>query len=400
MKVKTKIRGWFYSLMFTSVSVFDRAPYKSIAMNGWVLDEKGEKMSKSLGNVVWAKDALEKLGADALRLYYCWESSPWEQQNFSFKVAEEVRAALNILWNTLLFFETYSKENFSFILENLKIEDKWILSRLNSTIKEVTNHLENFEFEKAGRKILNFVVEDLSRTYVKIIRDRAWIYSNERSVPLSVLKVCLISVAKILAPISPFISEEIYQRLEGNYNKSVFEAGWPLVDEKAIDKKIEEEFEYAKEFLEGVLAAREKAKIKIRQPLKEAYIPFDIGEAKILIEILANIKEVKVGVKEGLVEVETKFGKVYLNTNLDQELIEEGLFRELIRAIQEERKRRKMNVWDKISLKFDESETILNILERFGDRLIEEVGADSIIVEDIERGKEVELGNFKIKFDF
>ena len=395
-----QIRGWFYSLMFTSVAVFDRAPYRAVAMNGWVLDEKGEKMSKSLGNVVWAKDALEKLGADVLRLYYCWESPPWEQQNFSFKIAEEVRAALNILWNTLLFFETYSKENFTFTLENLKAEDKWILSRLNSTIKEVTNHLENFEFEKAGRKILNFVVEDLSRTYVKLIRDRAWIYSNERSVPLSVLKVCLTNVSKMLAPISPFISEEIYQRLEGNYEKSVFEAGWPSVDEKYIDKKLEEEFEYAKEFLEGILASREKAKIKIRQPLREAYIPFDIGEAKILIQTLANVKEVKVGSKEGLVETETKFGKVYLNANLDKELIEEGLFRELVRAIQEERKKRKMNVWDKIILKIDESEVALNILEKFGEKLMEEVGAESILVEKLESGKEVEIENLKIKFDF
>jgi isoleucyl-tRNA synthetase len=395
-----QIRGWFYSLMFTSVAVFDRAPYRAVAMNGWVLDEKGEKMSKSLGNVVWAKDALEKLGADVLRLYYCWESPPWEQQNFSFKTAEEVRAALNILWNTLLFFETYSKENFTFTLENLKAEDKWILSRLNSTIKEVTNHLENFEFEKAGRKILNFVVEDLSRTYVKLIRDRAWIYSNERSVPLSVLKVCLTNVAKMLAPISPFISEEIYQRLEGNYEKSVFEAGWPSVDEKYIDKKLEEEFEYGREFLEGILASREKAKIKIRQPLREAYIPFDIGEAKVLIQNLANVKEVKVGSKEGLVEAETKFGKVYLNANLDKELIEEGLFRELVRAIQEERKKRKMNVWEKIILKIDESEVSLNILERFGEKLMEEVGVESILVEKLESGKEVEIENLKIKFDF
>jgi isoleucyl-tRNA synthetase len=395
-----QIRGWFYSLMFTSVAVFDRAPYKAIAMNGWVLDEKGEKMSKSLGNVILARDALEKLGADILRLYYCWESPPWEQQNFSFKVAEEVRAALNILWNTLLFFETYSKENFSFTLENLKIEDRWILSRLNSTIKEVTNHLESFEFEKAGRKILNFVVEDLSRTYVKLIRDRAWIYSEERSVPLSVLKVCLINVAKMLAPISPFISEEIYQRLEGDYEKSVFEAGWLVVDEKMIDKKLEEEFECAAEFLKGVLAAREKARIRIRQPLREVYIPFDIGGAKILIQNLANVKEIKVGKKESLVEAETKFGKIYLDVSLDEELIEEGLFRELVRAIQEERKKRKMNVWDKIVLKIDESEVALKILEKFGERLREEVGAESILVENLEKGKEVELENMEIKFDF
>jgi isoleucyl-tRNA synthetase len=189
--------------------------------------------------------------------------------------------------------------------------------------------------------------------------------------------------------------------LEGNYEKSVFEVGWPSVDEKAVDKKLEEEFEYAKEFLEGVLAAREKAKIKIRQPLRELYIPFDVGEAKILIQNLANVKEVKVGSKEGLVEIETKFGKVYLNAILDQELIEEGLFRELVRAIQEERKERKMNVWDKISLKIDESETALKIVEKFGEKLMEEVGAESILVEESESGKEIEFENdAKIKFDF
>jgi isoleucyl-tRNA synthetase len=395
-----QIRGWFYSLMFTSVAVFDRAPYKAVAMNGWVLDEKGEKMSKSLGNVIWAKDALEKLGADALRLYYCWESSPWEQQNFSFKTAEEVKVALNILWNALLFFETYSMENFSFTMENLKVEDRWILSRLNSVIKEVTNHLENFEFEKAGRKIVNFIVEDLSRTYIKLIRDRAWIYSKERKTPLSVLKVCLLNVSKILAPISPFISEEIYQRLEGKYEKSVFEIGWPSFEENLIKKELEEEFEYAKEFLEGILALREKAKIKIRQPLREAYIPFDVGDAKSMIETLANIKEVKVGVKEGLLEGETRFGKVYLNTSLDKELLVEGEFRELVRTIQEERKKRKMNVWDKIKLKIRESETSLNILEKFGDRLMEEVGAESILVEKDVEGKEVEIYNEKIVFNF
>ncbi|MEM0333214.1 MAG: isoleucine--tRNA ligase, partial [Candidatus Aenigmatarchaeota archaeon] len=143
-----QIRGWFYSLMFTSVAVFGEAPYRSVAMNGWVLDEKGEKMSKSLGNVIWAFDALEKLGADVLRLYFCWENSPWEQQNFSFSSAEIVKRNLLVLWNTLQFFETYAKD-FEFTLENLKVEDRWILSRLNSTIKQVRNHIENFEFEKA-----------------------------------------------------------------------------------------------------------------------------------------------------------------------------------------------------------------------------------------------------------
>ncbi|MGC8993415.1 MAG: isoleucine--tRNA ligase [Candidatus Aenigmatarchaeota archaeon] len=393
-----QIRGWFYSLMFTSVAIFGRSPYKSVAMNGWVLDEKGEKMSKSLGNVVWAKDALEKLGTDVLRLYYCWESSPWEQQNFSFKSAEEVRRSLNILWNTFLFFKTYSEKEFEFKIEDLKVEDRWILSKLNSLIKEVTNHFENFEFEKVGRKILNFAIEDLSRTYVKIIRDRAWITSKDRNTPLSVLKICLTTISKLLAPISPFISEEIYQQLEGNYEKSVYESGWPKEDEKLIDKKLEESFDYAKEFTEAILALREKARIKIRQPLKEAFIPFEIGEAKEIIKILSNVKEVKVGEAKGLLEIDTKYGKVFLNTEINEELYEEGIFREIVRAVQEERKNRKMNVWEKINLRI--SENAEKILEKFGEKLMEEVGAESILVEDLKDGKKVELEKETILFDF
>jgi len=138
--------------------------------------------------------------------------------------------------------------------------------------------------------------------------------------------------------------------------------------------------------------------------LREAYIPFDVGEASVLIKILANVKEVKVGMKEELVEVETKFGKVYLNANLDEELREEGIFRELVRAIQEERKRRKMNVWEKIKLRIGENELALKIVEKFGEKLMEEVGAESILVEKMEGGKEIEFGRKKLaltfRFDF
>lgn len=393
-----QIRGWFYSLMFTSVAVFGEAPYRSVAMNGWVLDEKGEKMSKSLGNVIWAFDALEKLGADVLRLYFCWENSPWEQQNFSFNSAEIVKRNLLVLWNTLQFFETYAKD-FEFTLENLKVEDRWILSRLNSTIKQVRNHIENFEFEKAGRAIINFAVEDLSRVYIKIIRDRASTYSEERNIPLSVIKVCLIEIAKMLAPISPFISEEIYQRLEGKHEKSVFEEVYPKEDEKLIDKELEKKFEIAKEFIEAILSLRQENRIKTRWPLRKALIPIDVGDAKEVIKVLANVKEINVGEELSFRSKETKFGKVFLDVNLYDDLKEEAIIREVIRAIQEERKKRKMNVWDKINLKINGDENILNIVEKNAEYISKEVGAESLIIG--EGGKvEIDTLDSKIYFEF
>ncbi|MFH7880694.1 MAG: isoleucine--tRNA ligase [Candidatus Aenigmatarchaeota archaeon] len=393
-----QIRGWFYSLMFTSVAVFGEAPYRSVAMNGWVLDEKGEKMSKSLGNVIWAFDALEKLGADVLRLYFCWENSPWEQQNFSFNSAEIVKRNLLVLWNTLQFFETYAKD-FEFTLENLKVEDRWILSRLNSTIRQVRNYIENFEFEKAGRAIINFAVEDLSRTYIKIIRDRASTYSEERNIPLSVIKVCLIEIAKMLAPISPFISEEIYQRLEGKYEKSVFEEVYPKEDEKLIDEELEKKFEIAKEFVEAILSLRQENRIKTRWPLRKALIPIDVGDAKEVIKVLANVKEINVGEELSFRSKETKFGKVFLDVNLYDDLKEEAIIREVIRAIQEERKKRKMNVWEKINLKINGDENILNIVEKNAEYISKEVGAESLIIG--EGGKiEIDALDSKIYFEF
>ncbi|MCS7094103.1 MAG: isoleucine--tRNA ligase [Candidatus Aenigmarchaeota archaeon] len=393
-----QIRGWFYSLMFAGVSIFSEAPYKAVAMNGWVLDEKGEKMSKSLGNVVWANEAIEKLGADVLRIYFCWENSPWEQQNFSFSNAEIVKRQINVLWNTLQFFEIYSGE-FNFTLEPLKVEDRWILSRLNTTIKNVRNFIENFEFEKAGREIMNFAVEDLSRTYIKIVRDRVSINSPERSVPLSVIKKCLTEISKTLAPIASFISEEIYQRLEGRYERSVFEEAFPKPEEEFIDEELERKFEYAKEFIEGILAIRQSGKIKTRWPLKTAIIPIDLGEVNDVVKILTNVKEVKVGESENLSSRETKYGTVYLDLNLYEELKEEAIFRELVRAIQEERKKRKMNVWEKIELKIDADEETLKSIEKFSEEIMKEVGAESIVIG--ESGKiKLEVFDREILFDF
>lgn len=399
-----QIRGWFYSLMFCGVATFDSSPYKGISLMGWVLDEKGEKMSKSLGNVVWVEEALEKLGADILRLYYCWEVAPWEVQNFSFKTAEEIKRAMNILWNSYSFFTTYVDEKFSPNMKNLKIEDKWILSKLNSLIKEVTTHLENFEVHYAGRKIINFVVNELSRFYIKLIRDRVWVSETgeDKNTALSVLHICLTTAAKLLAPITPFIAEEIYLNLESK-KKSVFMSEWPKAKEKFIDTELEEQMELAKEIIEAALAARHLAGIKLRRPVLEILVQTDDKDVVKVLNMLNNIllfmcntKTIGVIEKEpkgNFSDVQFKYGKVFVNKSFDESILEEALIRELIRQIQSMRKENKFHVKESILLTLNSDEKTNEILEKYSLQITKEVGAKQLVVGKSE-------GNFKDKLDF
>ncbi|MBI2543107.1 MAG: isoleucine--tRNA ligase [Candidatus Aenigmarchaeota archaeon] len=399
-----QIRGWFYSLMFCGVATFGQSPYKSVALNGWVLDEKSEKMSKSLGNVVWGNDALEKLGADILRLYYCWEVSPWEVQNFSFKTAEEIRRALNILWNSYSFFTTYVDSDFNPSLKNLKTEDKWILSKLNSLAKDVTNHMENFEFHNGGRKIISFVVNDLSRFYIKLIRDRVWVSEtgDDKTTALSVLRECLLTVSKLLSPITPFLSEEIYLNLDGK-KKSVMMIDWLKPKEFLIDNELESHMEIAKEIIEGSLSARQQAGIKLRRPVMEVFVQ---SENKDILDAVANVENVllfmcnakTVGVidkipKGDFAEAEFKQGKVFVNKSFDESLMEESLSREVIRQIQAMRKDNKFHVKESISLTLNSDEKTNKILKRYANQITKEVGAGQLSV-----GKT--KGQFKDKIEF
>jgi isoleucyl-tRNA synthetase len=391
-----QIRGWFYSLMFCGVSVFNRAPYNSIGLMGWVLDEKGEKMSKSLGNVVWGNEALEKLGADILRLYYCWEVAPWEVQNFSFKTAEEIRRALNILWNSYSFFTIYCIESFKPRLRRLKTEDRWILSKVNSLVVEITNHLENFEFHYAGRKLMSFVLNDLSRFYIKLIRDRVWVSETgeDKLTALSVLHKVLVILAKLFAPITPFISEEIYHNLVCNLDKkaplSVFQSGWPGPNKKLINKKLEEAMEIAKKIVEACYAARQLAGLKLRWPVKKVLVISKnrkvVQAVKKLEEILlqmCNTKSIKVVEKtpEGeFSEVEFEYGKIFVDKKLDEKLLEEALVRELVREVQALRKKYGLKVKENIMLTLSSDKQMNKTLHKYTKLLCKEIGASKIVI--------------------
>ena len=290
-----QIRGWFDSLMFTSIGTFNKKPYKSVGLMGWVLDEKGDKMSKSVGNVIWAEDGLKDLGADAIRLYYCWEVAPWEVQKFSPRICEEVKRNLNVLWNLHEFYKTYY--NISNKLNNISneeesIENKWLISRMNSIIEKYTSHLEKFEFHLAGRTIMNFIINDFSRWYVKLIRNQL----NEQNVKKT-FSYCLKNCIKLLAPITPFITESIY--LESFKKKdSIHLEDFPKTNKKLINKKLEENMKTIMNIVEASNSLRLDKKIRLKYPLQKLIIN---GNENILkpvkciphiLKLMANVKEI------------------------------------------------------------------------------------------------------------
>ena len=405
-----QIRGWFYSLMFCSMAALGRAPYSAVAMNGWVLDERGEKMSKSLGNVIWAEDALNELGADVVRLYYCYEAAPWETKRFSLRSASELKKKLNVIWNTLNFYETYCDVEPR--PDELKVEDRYLLSKLQRLISEVTFHLENFEFHRAGRKLVEFAVEDLSRFYVKLIRDRVWITRRDsgKASALWVLREALLTLSKLLAPITPFLSEAIYRRLEGD-SRSVFESDWPRANEGFVDRELEHSIDLVRELGEVVRAMRQRAGVKLRWPLRRLVIQGEderlakLRVGKEILKSLVNVQEITLerekprGVSEYLQESFDGLN-LYLDVTLDEGLRREAILRELMRAVQAARKERGLSVEQKIVLYLRTATEFADFIQKNLNRLLDEVGATRVefVTKRLER--EVECLGTKVEFDF
>ena len=279
-----QIRGWFYSLLYMSISTFNQKPYNTVCLNGWTLDEKGEKMSKSLGNVVLAKEAYKELGADILRLYICHDVTPWETHRFSLTDAKKLFRIFNILINLEKFINMYNIE-FEKNIEVRTLENRWILSKLNSLIKEVTEDFENFRFHYVARKLVNFLLNDFSRTYMKLAKEN--VKDKETRY---VLGVVLRTYLKLLAPISPFITEKLYLALFKEYEKcdSIHLCPFPKPNQKLIDKKLEKDFEIVQEIIESVYSLRQEHKIKLRWPISKIILSgtFEVQE------IVKNFKEI------------------------------------------------------------------------------------------------------------
>ncbi len=401
-----QIRGWFYAMQFTSLATLGKPAFKECAVMGWVVDEKGEKMSKSTGNVVDAQKAIDAIGADALRLYYCIDVAPWNVHRFSFTNAKESQRNLNILLNTLRFYKMYEPDGFSPIEVNastvgLRPEDKWLLSRLDSVAGQASALLGEFEFHTAGRLLVNFVVNDFSRWYVKLGRDRVAVEAggNDRTVCLSVMRHALLQASKLLAPITPFLSEYCYQQLEGGLESVHFE-NYPTAVDGGSDSELENGMAIAMAVVEAAASARQEAGIKLRWPLGRIIVTGDPGLSGAiagfsqLLASQANVLQVKYETHAPLegkwVSREIAAGKkaitVMLDCELTQELRMQALLRELVRAVQESRKQNGLNVRQRIGLTVaTPQETVGEFLKASGELLGREVGASSVQVVELSK---------------
>ncbi len=320
-------RGWFYTLHALGVMLFDKVAYKTVVSNGLVLDKNGNKMSKRLGNVVNPFETIEKYGADATRWYLITNASPWDNLKFDMAGIQEVqRKFFGTIYNTYQFFVLYANvDGFAFEeavipLANRPEIDRWILSSLNSLVKKVTDSMNDYEPTIAGRAIESFVDEHLSNWYVRLCRRRFWKgdYEMDKISAYQTLYECLETIVRLMAPISPFFSDAMFQNLnmvtKQHTVESIHHADFPVANETFIDAALEERMQLAQDVCSLVLSLRKKVNIKVRQPLQKILIPvldLEMKEHLMLVEdlILAevNVKElVYITETEGIIKKKIK----------------------------------------------------------------------------------------------
>ena len=458
-------RGWFYSLLAESTLLFDKSSFENVIVLGLVQDENGQKMSKSKGNAIDPFDALEEYGADAIRWYFYSSSAPWLPSRFHGKaVIEGQRKFMGTLWNTYAFFVLYANidefdaTKYKLEYDKLSVMDKWLLSRLNTLITEVDTRLDNYQIPEAARALQDFV-DECSNWYVRRSRERFWAKGMEQDKinAYMTLYTALVTLAKLSAPMIPFMAEEIYlnlvRRLDENAPESVHLCDYPTADAVFVDKKLEEDMEEVLDIVVMGRACRNTANIKNRQPIGTMFVKADhaLGDFyREIIEDELNVKKVvftddvrdfttytfkpqlrTVGPKYGkqlggiqknlasldgnaamdelnakgaltfevngvqvsltkddlLIEMTQKEGyvseadanmTVVLDSNLSEELIEEGNVNEIISKIQTMRKEAGFEVMDHILISFSGNEKIAQVAQNNYDAIAGKVLADSI----------------------
>ena len=372
-------RGWFYSLLGCGLIAFDEIPYKRVLMHGFTLDERGNKMSKSLGNVVAPGEIVEKYGIDVLRFYVLWTNKPWDDLKFNWREIDIVKRMFNIFWNVYVFSTTYmSIDDFNplgvgDIEKHLKIEDKWLLSRFNTVLTEANEAFESLHLYRATRALHDFILEDLSRWYVPLTRQRTWIEKDDpaKLAAYHTLWTVLKGLCTVMAPITPHVSEDIYRNLVAPFTgvESVHLESWLQPDKGCIDTGLEADMDVVKKFSESIASAREKTGIKRRWPLQKIiFKPAEPGFGSAVTGMLelvlaqANAKELKVTdtVSDAIqsnpdryTRFESELGEIYLDTERSDEIIREGYGRELVRRIQQMRKDLDLNVEATISVNIE-----------------------------------------------
>ncbi len=303
-------RGWFFTLHAIAAMVFDSVSYKTVVSNGLVLDKFGNKMSKRHGNAVDPFATIEKYGSDPLRWYMITNASPWDNLKFDMEGIEEVRRKFfGTLYNTYSFFALYAnvdgftgKEPIIPIAERPEI-DRWIISQLNTLVKDVDNDYASYEPTRAGRAISDFVNDNLSNWYVRLNRKRFWggEMDDNKLAAYQTLYTCLVTITQLMAPIAPFYSDKMYKDLiatTGEGALSVHLSDFPASNEECIDKELEERMHIAQDITSMVLALRRKVNIKVRQPLSMLMIPVVDEQQKQHIAAMKNLILTEVNVKE------------------------------------------------------------------------------------------------------
>ena len=388
-------RGWFYTLLAVSTLLGKGPSYKNVISHGLVLDEKGKKMSKSLGNIIDPWEVINKYGIDALRWYFYTVNQAGEPKLFALKdVEERFRKFISTLYNTLVFFLIYGDKKIAEIKPRKvgNVLDKWILSKLNNLIEETTEKLDKYDIIAATRAIELFV-EDLSNWYVRRSRKRFSKFEDKKDYQMAcqVLHSVILNLSKLVAPFIPFLAEYLYKELKPSFakaseGKSVHLEDWPKADEKSINKELEEQMKRVREICSLALEKRARAKIKVRQPLAK----LKIKNQNLKSELLDLIRD-EVNVKEIIFDPKFK-EEIELDTKITPELKEEGLVREFIRQIQEIRKKNGLVPKDKIIVYFSDME-----LEKTAEKN-KELIKKQVIAKDLifrEKGKAIDIEKIK-----
>lgn len=405
-------RGWFYSQLGAGTISFDRAPYDEVMMHGWVLDPKGQKMSKSLGNVIEPLEIIDQVGADSLRYYLIKSNAPWEDTAFQKDGPKNARKVLNTYWNVVNFASTYmiidgydpSAFTMESISEHLRDEDRWMISRTEKMKRAATEYLESRELHKLARMMEDYIMEDLSRWYVCLVRDRSWSEDGDmeadKNASYFTLYYAIMNTALVLAPIAPHISEEVYQHMGGEL-LSVHMEDWPAYDEDLIDEGVEHSMSLIQNIVDLVAAERAKMGSKLRWPLLQVFVrgnDADVNKAVKRFDAVlcdqANVKRiVYLGKDEipasDMEPVEFSEGTAFIDFSVTPEIEAEGYARELIRRIQQMRKELRMNVEQFIDCEVAAEPRLVGLFETWKDHISNEVRAKALVFTDDPQGSEV-----------
>lgn len=311
-------RGWFYSQLGASIASLRKKPYKNVLMHGFTLDSNGRKMSKSIGNVISPIDVIDKFGTDVLRLYILSANAPWDDLKYNEDEIKNIYRIINILWNVYKFplpymiLDKYNPLDYNIedLVQFMKYEDKWILSKLQTVIIDITTYMKDYKLHKILRLLYSFILDDLSRWYIQLIRERTWVEKNtvDKTVVYSCLYYIYYTLIKLLAPFAPYITEKLYLSLFKNLNNfdSIHMNKWPKVISKFVDNELEEMMEIIRNIVEMVSNARQKIGRKLRWPIKQIII---ITKDKLVLKSINNLKFVL------LDQINSKEINVLMNNN-------------------------------------------------------------------------------------